>query len=355
MKICPVILAGGSGTRFWPLSRKGSPKQVLNLSGKDTLIGEAVSRFQLISEEEDIHILTTSSSMIQVKNALSPDSKVRYILEPMARGTSACILLAAFKLHKQYGDCVICVSPSDHYITKSEEFCQALKKAIACAQDRDAIVTIGITPTFPSTGYGYIACDYAAKCGEAYSVLEFIEKPPLAKAKEYLTQGGYYWNSGMFVFRSSVILEAYQRFLPRIYEKLISCEPYFNTPNEDRYIRDIYQSLQNISIDYGIVERSNDVYVVPADMGWNDIGSWDSLGCIFPTDENGNIVRSDTVTIDTKNCVIYSDQSLIATIGVENLIIASCGDALLICPKDQDQRVREVVSALEKKNMLQYL
>ena len=355
MKICPVILAGGSGTRFWPMSRKSSPKQVLNLSGKDTLIGEAVTRFQMISEEEDIHILTTSQSMIQVENALSADSKVKYILEPVARGTAACILLAALKLHKQYGDCIVCISPSDHYITKPDEFSSVIHKAIQCASESESIVTIGVNPTFPSTGYGYIACDYATKSGDAYAVLEFIEKPALAKAKEYLSQGGYFWNSGMFVFRSSVIIQSFKRFLPRIYNKLISCEAYLDTPEEDQRIRDIYPSLQNISIDYGIIERSSDVYVVPADIGWNDIGSWDSLGCIFPTDENGNIVRADNIAIDTKNCVIYSDHSLVASIGVENLIIVSCGNALLICPKDQDQRVREVVSQLEKKNMLQYL
>ena len=161
MKICPVILAGGSGTRFWPMSRKSSPKQVLNLSGKDTLIGEAVTRFRMISEEEDIHILTTSQSMIQVENALSADSKVKYILEPVARGTAACILLAALKLHKQYGDCIVCISPSDHYITKPDEFSSVIHKAIQCASESESIVTIGVNPTFPSTGYGYIACDYA--------------------------------------------------------------------------------------------------------------------------------------------------------------------------------------------------
>ena len=299
MKVCPVILAGGAGTRFWPLSRKSSPKQVLNLSGKDTLIGEAVSRFKALTDEENIYILTTLNNMVLVKNALNENSAVQYIVEPVPRGTSACILLAALKLYKQYGDCVLCVSPSDHYITKQDEFQKTLEKAVECAKELDSIITIGIKPTFPSTGYGYIGCDYLTSHGQAYAVSEFTEKPALPRAKEYLAQGNFFWNSGMFVFRASVIIENFKRFLPRIYKKLYDCYDFLNTPEEDTYVHDIYPSIQNISIDYGIIERSSDVYVIPADMGWNDIGSWDSLGCIFPTDENGNIVRADTVTIDT--------------------------------------------------------
>lgn len=355
MIVCPVILAGGAGTRFWPLSRKDSPKQVLSLSGNDTLIGEAVSRFCSVASEDKIHILTTAQNMCLVKSVLDEDSMVEYIIEPVPRGTSACILLAAFKLHKQYGECMVCVSPSDHYITREGEFTATMQKAIACAEQLDAIVTIGIKPTFASTGYGYIGCDYTCAHGDAFSVMEFTEKPALHKAKEYLAQGNFFWNSGMFIFRSSVIIDSFQRFLPRIYNKLMKCNEFFNTPEEEGYLRDIYPTVQNISIDYGVIERSSDVYVIPADMGWNDIGSWDSLGCIFPMDANGNIVRATTVSIDTKNCVIYSDHPLIATIGIENLIIASCGNALLICPKDQGQRVREVVDMLEKQNLHQYM
>lgn len=355
MEVCPVILAGGSGTRFWPLSRRTSPKQVLNLSGKDTLIGEAVTRFKAIADEERIHILTTVQNTVLVKNALGTGSSVKYILEPVARGTSACILLAALKLHKQFGDCVMCVSPSDHYITKQEEFAGAIEKAVEYAAETDSIITIGVKPTFPSTGYGYIGCDYMAPHGQAFAVSEFIEKPALPRAKECLSKGNYFWNSGIFVFRTSVIIDSFQRFLPRLYHKLNSCYQYLNTPAEDEQVGNVYPFVQNISIDYGIIERSSEVYVIPADMGWNDIGSWDSLGEIFPTDENGNIVRAEMVSIDTKNCVIYSEQSLVATVGIENLIVVNCGDALLICPKEQDQRVREIVELIDKKNLVQYL
>ncbi|MDD4797724.1 MAG: mannose-1-phosphate guanylyltransferase [Eubacteriales bacterium] len=355
MIVCPVILAGGAGTRFWPLSRRDSPKQVLNLSGNDTLIGEAVARFARVAPEENIRILTTEQNMDLVKTALGPTSRVRYIAEPIARGTSACILLAALKLYKEHGECVLCVSPSDHYITKNEEFTATMHKAIGCARQLDAIVTVGIKPTFASTGYGYIGCDDACIHEGAYAVTEFTEKPALQKAKEYLSRGNFLWNSGIFIFRASVIIASFQRFLPRIYNSLMKCETFLNTPGEEEHVGAIYPALQNISIDYGIIERSSDVYVVPADMGWNDIGSWDSLGCIFPMDAQGNIVRADTVSIDTKNCVIYSDQSLVATIGIENLIVVSCGNALLICPKNQDQRVREVVERLQKENLQQYL
>lgn len=355
MKICPVILAGGSGTRFWPLSRKESPKQVLNLSGQNTLISEAVSRFFTVTEQENTYILTTAQQHIQIEKALPKDSKVNYINEPMPRGTAACILLAALKLNKLYGDCIMCISPSDHYITKQEEFNKTILNAIDCAENKECIVTIGIKPTFPSTGYGYICCDYSLKQGSAFFVSEFVEKPNINKAKDYISQGNYFWNSGIFIFRTSVIIENFKRFLPKVYDKLYSCIDFLNTENESLYLSDLYHSIQNISIDYAIIERSNNVYVVPADMGWNDIGSWDSLGCIFPTDENGNIVRSSTINIDTKNCVIYSENALVATIGVEDMIIVNCNDALLVCPKKEVQRVREVVEQIDKEKLYQYL
>lgn len=355
MKVFPIILAGGSGTRFWPLSRKNSPKQVLNLSGKDTLIGEAVTRFKLISSEENINILTTSQNRIQIENVLPDKSTVNYIIEPLARGTAACILMAALKLYKKYGDCVMCISPSDHYITKEDEFNKSIQSAIDCAKSIDSIVTIGITPTFPSTGYGYICCDFASKQNEAFAVSEFVEKPNLSKAKEYISKGNYFWNSGIFIFRASIIIDCFKRFLPRIYNKLFPWFEFIGTSLEEEFLANVYQSVQNTSIDYGIIERSSDVYVVPADMGWNDIGSWDSLGCIFPTDENGNIVRANTVKIDTNNCVIYSDKCLIATIGVEDMIIVNCDNALLICPKSEVQRVKEIVETLNQKDLIEYL
>ena len=355
MNIIPVILAGGSGTRFWPLSRKNSPKHVLNIDGTDTMIGQAVSRFELLANPGDIHIVTTEQQHEILKNALTSDSQAQFIFEPDQRGTSACILIAALKLEKKYGDCIICVSPSDHYITLQDEFVKVITSACECAENMDKIVTIGITPAFPSTGYGYICCDFDSISGAAYKVREFIEKPDLNNARSFLKQGNYFWNSGIFVFKASVIIDSFKRFLPRIYDKLIKWYDFIGTSKEQEILAEIYPSAPNISIDYGIMERSNDIYVIPANMGWNDIGSWDSLGCMFPPDENGNIVRSKNVGIDTKNCVIFSEKSLIATIGVEDMIIVDCPDALLVCPKSEAQRVKILVDKLKAENLEEYL
>jgi mannose-1-phosphate guanylyltransferase len=232
---------------------------------------------------------------------------------------------------------------------------KVITSACECAENMDKIVTIGITPTFPSTGYGYICCDFDSISGAAYKVREFIEKPDLNNARSFLKQGNYFWNSGIFVFKASVIIDSFKRFLPRIYDKLIKWYDFIGTSKEQEILAEIYPSAPNISIDYGIMERSNDIYVIPANMGWNDIGSWDSLGCMFPPDENGNIVRSKNVGIDTKNCVIFSEKSLIATIGVEDMIIVDCPDALLVCPKSEAQRVKILVDKLKAENLEEYL
>ena len=354
MKTIPVILAGGEGSRFWPLSRKKSPKQILNLSGNDTLIAEAVKRFEVYGA--NVHIVTAAEQAKHIQGALPDNADIQYILEPVQRGTAACILMAVFKIYKEYGECVICMSPSDHYITNNDEFTNVMDSAIECAAGHDKIVTIGITPSFPATGYGYICCDYDLSYGKAYEVKEFVEKPSFNKATGFLNSGNYFWNSGIFVFKASVILESFKRFLPRIYNSLAEWDDFSgSTEQTETLFNKIYGSLQNISIDYGIIERSSEVCVIPANMGWNDIGSWDSLGCLFPPDEFGNIVRAKTINLDTKNCVMYSDKSLVATIGIENLIIVDCDDALMICDKSEAQRVKELVGILKEKDLHEYL
>ena len=353
--IIPVILAGGSGTRFWPLSRKDKPKHVLNIDGSDTMIAKAVARFQNIAPQENVHIISVSQQKSVIEEALPVNSEVKFIYEPVQRGTSACILMSALKLEKTYGDCVICVSPSDHYITLQDEYDKVIASAILCAQYQDKIVTIGITPTFAATGYGYICCDFNTKSENTFKVKEFIEKPDYSKAKYFFDQGNYFWNSGIFVFKASVIIENFKRFLPCIYNRLIQWYDFIGTEEEDLQLNAIYPDLQNISIDYGIMERSDDIFVLPADIGWSDLGSWDSLGCMFPPDNDGNIIRAKNVSIDTKNCVIFSKKSLVATIGVEDLIIVDCEDALLVCPKSESQRVKDIVEKMKSENLEEYL
>ncbi|WP_330613520.1 mannose-1-phosphate guanylyltransferase [Clostridioides difficile] len=276
--------------------------------------------------------------------------------EPCARNTAAAIGFAAFNIMKKYGDGVMCVYPADHYIKEEKEFKSILEKAIYIAENNDKLVTIGITPTFPSTGYGYINFNRENTIEDvAYEVVEFVEKPNYEIAKEYVNSKKYVWNSGMFVWKVSKILEDFKRYLPKVYEKLEEISKYLGTKEEVEKIKEIYPTIQSISIDYGIMERSNDVIVVPGDFGWNDVGSWDSLGAIYPTDDEGNIKRGENITIDTKNSIIYSDDKLISTIGISDLIVVSTNDAVMVCRKDKAQDVKKIVEQLKEEDRQEYM
>jgi mannose-1-phosphate guanylyltransferase len=354
-----TILAGGGGTRFWPLSRQEMPKQLLNISGNDIMLNDTIERFEGIIPLENTIVVTNQSQAELLKEKMHTSVLSENILvEPVARNTAASILYAALFIEKQHGDSVMVVLPSDHYITDDEKFKKTLDEACTVAMESDRIVTIGIKPTFASTGYGYISYEnlpmMTSPCA-VYDVAEFVEKPNLQKAQGYLASGHYLWNSGIFIWKTSVIIENFKRYLPRLYKTLLPLSVYLGTEREEEMIRAIYPTLQNISIDYGILERCDEVVVVAGDFGWNDIGSWDALGAIFPPDELGNIVKANHLGIDTKNSIVYGNGRLITTIGVDGLIIADTEDALLICPKDQAQSVKEMVDLLKEKGMSEYI
>jgi mannose-1-phosphate guanylyltransferase len=354
-----TILAGGGGTRFWPLSRQEMPKQLLNISGNDIMLNDTIGRFEGIIPLENTVVVTNQSQAELLKEKMHSSVLSENILvEPVARNTAASILYAALFIEKQHGDSVMVVLPSDHYITDDEKFKKTLDEACTVAMESDRIVTIGIKPTFASTGYGYISYEnlpmMTSPCA-VYDVAEFVEKPNLQKAQSYLASGNFLWNSGIFIWKTSVIIENFKRYLPRLYKTLLPLSVYLGTEREEEMIQAIYPTLQNISIDYGILERCDEVVVIAGDFGWNDIGSWDALGAIFPPDEVGNIVKANHLGIQTKNSIVYGNGRLITTIGVEGLIIADTEDALLICPKDQAQSVKEMVELLKEKGMKQYI
>lgn len=348
MKIYGIVMAGGGGTRFWPLSRKDNPKQLLNLSGKEIMVNETIDRLSQVAAKDNIYIVT-NSSQVKKMNAVT-DGRIlpdHILSEPSARNTAACIGYAAIKIAKSYSDGIMVITPSDAYIKNDKEFANILRKAIKEAEETDNLVTIGITPTFPATGYGYI--HFEENKGTVKRVLQFVEKPDWETAKKYVSTNEYVWNSGIFVWKASVILNKFKELLPDIYADLEKIANSFDTPDEEKVLNEVYPSIRSISIDYGIMEKSNDIKVVPGEFGWNDVGSWDMLGVLHDSDSDGNITVGNTLSIDTKNSIIYSSGKLVATVGIEDLIVVETPDALMVCPKDKAQDVKKIVDKLKEQ------
>ncbi len=349
MKKYGVIMAGGGGTRFWPLSRKKTPKQFLNLSGKDCMVNEAIDRLAQIVKYEDIFVVTNQSQADTMNKVTEGRINRSHILsEPAARNTAACIGYAAIEIIMKYGDGIMVITPSDAYIRNNEKFASVLRRAVFAAEEKDALVTVGIEPTFPSTGYGYIKFESTEK-SLVKKVCEFKEKPDLEKAKEYLASGQYAWNSGMFIWKASTILNEFKKYLPDVYEQLQKIGDSMNTESEQEMIKQIYPEIRSISIDYGIMEKAENVLVVPGEFGWSDVGSWDMLGTLHDEDEKGNVSVGDTLLIDTVNTISYSQERLIAALGVKNLIIVETPEAVLVCDKQRAQDVKGIVDLLQKQ------
>jgi len=360
MKTHALVMAGGGGTRFWPLSRQELPKQLLNLTGDDLMVNETVARLSPAIAPEDIFIITNQSQAPLMHEAtagmIAPE---RILAEPAARGTAACIGYAAMEIMRRCGDSVMAVFASDHYIRDQAGFQQTLGRAIELAAADERLITIGIKPTFPAVGYGYIKYDVKEADGNVHSVhevhdvhdihevVEFVEKPDVLTARSYLADGNYLWNSGMFVWKTSTILEYFKKLLPDIHELLLQ----INADNIER----IYPTIPKISIDYGIMERARNVSVLKAAFDWSDVGSWDALEALHEKDAHGNVLNREQLLIDTKNCVIYAKSKLIATLGVEDLIIVEAEDAIMVCHKDQAQSVREIPDELKKRGRVEYL
>lgn len=352
MEVYGVVMAGGGGTRLWPLSTSRKPKQFLNLSGKETLVNEAIDRLSGVAQET--FIVTNASQAQEMLSQTAGRVPEDHILrEPAARNTAACIGYAAMTILKKYGDGIMCVVPSDPYIRDEEGFRQTLKSAVAAAEEMDALVTIGIRPTFPSTGYGYIK--NAAVEGKPWRrVEEFVEKPDEETAERYVAEG-YAWNSGMFIWKASTILSWFEKLLPDIYSYLVQLSEGFGAENEEALLWEIYPKIPKISVDYGIMERADHVLMVPGDFGWSDVGGWDAFDALRDRDENGNITVGKTLLLDSQGCTAYSVDRLVAAVGVKDLIIVQAGESVLVCPASQAQRVKEIVETLAEKGEREYL
>ena len=345
LEIYGVIMAGGGGTRFWPLSRKRTPKQLLNLSGKDIMVNEAADRLAQVAAYRNLYIVTNCEQAEEMKRVTAGRIRADHILsEPAARNTAACIGYAAMKIVHDRGDGILVVTPSDAYIRDTQAFAAVLERAVDAARG-GALVTVGITPTFPATGYGYICC---AKGEGALPVEQFIEKPPREKAEEYLASGRYFWNSGMFIWKASVILQRIEALLPELYGGLQTIAASFGREDEARVTAQVYPTLPSVSVDKGILERTDGILVVPGEFGWNDVGSWDMLGALHPCDENGNIAVGDTIAVDTENTVLYAGGRLVAAVGVSDLVVVETPDAVLVCHRSAAQDVKKIVDRLKE-------
>lgn len=356
LNITPVILCGGSGTRLWPLSRIAFPKQFLVLSGKTTLFQRAIQRIQQLKNSSiklnDLLIMTNEEHRFLVLDQLREIKNVnaKILLEPAARNTAPALTFAALEAINAKEDPVLVVTPADQTIENLDAFTKSLHYAIQVAAE-GSIVVLGIKPTKPDTGFGYIQKDVAKGSYEAYKVLNFTEKPDLATAENYLKSGEYFWNGGMFVLRASVWLKAIQKLSPDIYEGTLKA---FNQKTEDAsFIRpdeNLFKAIFSNSIDFAVIEKCPqsdfDIRMVELNAGWNDLGSWDAVWQAGPKDEYQNVTYGDVVSENTSNSLVYANHKLVTTLGIDNLVIIETPDAVMIANRNQSQHIKMIVDKL---------
>ncbi|MGZ6275992.1 MAG: mannose-1-phosphate guanylyltransferase [Syntrophales bacterium] len=354
-----VIMAGGKGTRFWPKSRERMPKHLLDIVSPRTIIQETIERIAPLIPKENILIVTGESHADELMRQVPHIPQENIIIEPLGRNTAPCIGLASFYIRRKSPHDVMVVLPADHLIEDASRFRNLLSIAADMASRGDYLVTIGIRPTGPETGYGYIEKGdlRAAINGEnIYAVKSIREKPPLKQAKAFLKKGGFYWNSGMFVWNVSTILRAIEKWLPQIHEGLIRMEDAVGTEGEREAVRRVYQTIPSISIDYGVMEKADNILLIEGDFGWSDMGSWDALWEVSNKDENGNAMNCDLfIGVNARNSLIHSPRKLVTLLGVEDLIVVDTEDSLLICKRGSSQDVKKVVEILEEKKKKEYL
>ena len=351
-----VIMAGGTGSRLWPLSRQAHPKQTLKLIGERSMFQLAVDRLQPLFEMAQIKIVTREEHVGLLSEQVPGLPGENFIIEPVGRGTAPAIGLTAIHLRHQDPDAVMAVLTADHHIAKTQHFRDVLAAAEQLAL-QGHLVTLGITPTFPSTGYGYIMQGEALEevNGFAgYRVELFTEKPDQSTANDMFESGSFSWNSGMFVWRADRVLQEFERQMPSFYARLSEIEQAIDTPQYQEVLARLWHEQNKQTIDYGVMEHARDVVVLPVDIGWTDVGSWGSLPDLLPADERGNTVVGRYLGIDTNDTLIFNTNGdrMIATIGVEDMVIIATSDSVLVCSKDREQDVRAIVDHLESEEGL---
>lgn len=349
MRTTVLIMAGGRGERFWPVSRTRCPKQFLSLTDDgETMIQKTVRRLHGIAAPEDIFIVTNASYLPLIYEQLPELPQENILAEPCARNTAACIALAAGIIRRSRGDAVMLVLPADHLIRKEQNFREALCRGTAAAED-GALVTLGIRPDYPETGYGYLRCEPADPATGICHVERFLEKPDLPTARRCLAEG-WLWNSGMFLWKASAIQAALRQYLPVLYQALLPAADAWGTPAFDALLEEIYPALPSVSVDTGILEQAGSLCAVPCDPGWDDVGSWRALDRIGAADRVGNVLSGDVVTVDSSGCTVSGSERLIAVLGLQEVVIVDTPDALLVCSKNSTQDIKKLLSALRMQH-----
>jgi mannose-1-phosphate guanylyltransferase / mannose-6-phosphate isomerase len=350
-----VILAGGSGTRFWPLSRALMPKQLLRIVGDRSMLALTLERTKALVPEARVWVVTTRSQAGEIRRELGSLglSKVRVLEEPAGKNTAAAIGLAAVHVLAEDPGAILAIFPADHHIEQPQRFVDVIRKGQMVAS-QGWLVTLGIQPTRPETGYGYIQRGAPLEDGglkdlpgEVFRVVRFTEKPDREKAEAYVRTGDYSWNSGIFLWRADRFMEEMGRQMTGHHQRLMEISALLEKgPGGSGRIAEIYSSLESISVDYGIMEHGDRVAVIPADVGWSDVGSWETVRELLAKDENGNVLQGDVIALETRNCLVRSQDRLVATLGVEGLVVVETADALLVCSEDRSQDVRRIAERL---------
>jgi mannose-1-phosphate guanylyltransferase len=356
-----VVMAGGRGTRFWPQSRRRTPKQVLKIVGKKPLIEQTVGRLRGIFPDTNIFVITGRGLKTKIAEHLPYLARSQTVAEPCGRNSAPCVGLGAILAQRRHGgDPVVANFPVDAYVGDDREYRRVIRFALDIARSSDLLVTIGIAPTSPHTGYGYIrrgTRPIESRGGlDCYKVARFLEKPNEKRALQFVRDGSYFWNCGIFVWRASVMLDAFKEFQPRLYRDLLEIKRRLNRQSLHRAISEVYPRMPKVQVDRGILEHARNVAVVPAAFPWSDIGSWDERHKLVETDNDDNVFEAKRVlTIDARGNFVSAPGKLVAMVGVDNLVVVETDDAILICKRDRSQDVAKVVKQLEEENAKRYL
>ncbi len=354
-----IIMAGGIGSRFWPISRTSHPKQFIDILGTGkTLIQNTYDRFLKICPKENIYIVTNEIYTDLVKKQLPDMADQQILTEPVMRNTAPCIAYGSFKIESLNPDAAIVVAPSDHLILDEAAFVKSIEKSLEAVTKNDCLVTLGIKPSRPDTGYGYIQYTEQSLNEDFYKVKTFTEKPNLEIAKTFVQSGDFLWNAGIFVWSAKSIVKAFSSYLPDMHDIFAEARPVYNTETEKLHIHKSYQQCTNISIDYGIMEKAENVYVLPSEFGWSDLGTWASIYDLADKDYVGNaVIPSEKVIMyDSSNCMVnVPADKLVILQGLHDYIVVESNNTLLICPRDQEQNVKKVVADVKQKFGTKYI